>query len=304
MKMLNKIKTLLLIQLLLLLASHALKAQVDVLNKASVFFEKEQYDSSRVYVDQAILHPETKEMPAAWYLRGATYSYIYSQREKKNKKSPARIATLESFRKLIILDKDKEYLDNDVLASMESLIISMRNDAADCMDPLEYETAIELFRKSQEYYKIINPSQEAYKAREIEFGLALGSLYYSIVETTKDSISFEKYSNLAKEIFMKVLELDRKNVSANYSLGILFYNQAVNLIKTSEYVDLSEIDNLQEKSNHLFKTSLPYMEIAEDLDPERIATLEGLSGIWFSLNDNVKYKNYQKKLEEIKNKKK
>ena len=303
MRTLTKIKTLLAIQLLLLLTSYALKAQVDILNKATVFFEKEQYDSARVYIDKAAAHDETKEMAYTWYVRGAVYSYFYSKKEKGNKTSPARAISLESMRKSIILDKDKEFYE-DIVRTMDYLISSMKNDAADCMDPLEYETAIELFRKSQEYFRIINPSQEAYRAREIEFGLALGSVYQTIVETVTDSINFTKFHNLAKDIFMQILVLDPKNISANFNLGTLFYNQGVKLIKASEYVDLSEIEELQDKSNSLFETSLPYMQKAEELDPDRTTTLEGLSGIWFSLNDKAKYNNYQKKLQEIKNKKK
>lgn len=303
MRTLTKIKTLLLMQLLLLSTSYALKAQADILDKATILFEKEQYDSARVYIDKAAIHPETKEMSYAWYVRGLTYFKLYSLKEKGNKTSKYRIAALESFRKLMILDKEKEYVD-DTRESMQFLIITMHNDAGDCLDPLEYEKAIELFRKSQEYFRIINPSQEAYQAREIEFGLALGSVYYSIVETTKDTAAFNKYSRLAKDIYSKVLSMEPNNISANYSLGILYYNQAVNLIKTSEYVDLEVIDKLQDESIKLFKDSLPFMQAAEKLDPERIDTLEGLSGIWFSLNDTAKYNHYQKKLQELKNKKK
>ncbi|MGB3948956.1 MAG: hypothetical protein WBM13_13310 [Bacteroidia bacterium] len=302
MRTLTKIKTLLAIQLLLLLTSYALKAQVDVLNKATDLYNNEQYDSARFYIDKAVMHAETKEMAETWYIRSYTYFAIYTKREKGNKKSPSRLTTLESLRKLMILDKNKEFYDDNI-SLMQNLINTMHNDAADCLDPLEYETAIDLFRKSQDYFKLINPSQAALQSREIEFGLALGSVYNSIIETSKDSLNIVKYSDLAKAVYQKILSMEPNNISANYSLGIIYYNQAVNLIKASEYVDLSVIDKLQDESIRLFKASLPFMQTAEKLDPERIATLEGLSGIWFSLNDVAKYNHYQKKLQELKNKK-
>lgn len=303
MRTLTKIKILLLVQLLLLLTSYALKAQVDVLSKAVDFYDEEQYDSARFYIDKAAIHAETKEIADTWYVRGLTYYAIYSKKEKGNKKSPARLTSLESLRKLMILDKNKEHYDDNI-SFMQALVNSMHNDAADCLDPLEYDTAIELFRKSQEYFRLINPSQEAHQAREIEFALALCSVYNSIIETSKDSAAIVKYSDLAKAVYLKVLSMEPNNVSANYNLGILYYNQAVNLIKVSDYVDLEIINKLQDESIKLFKDSLPFMQKAEKLDPERIDTLEGLSGIWFSLNDIEKYNYYQKKLQELKNKKK
>lgn len=290
-------------QLLLLLTSYALKAQVDVLEKAATLFDNEQYDSARVYIDKATVHPETKEMAYTWYVKGATYYYVFLKKERGNKKSPARLTALEALRKSIILDKSKEFY-NDNISLIQTILKTIRNDYIDCLDPLEYETAIELFRKSQDYYRLVDPSQESLQAREIEFGLALGTVYSSIIETSKDSINIVKYSDLAKALYHKILEMEPDNISANYNLGIIYYNQAVNLIKASEYVDLSEIDKLQNESISLFKESLPIMEKAEDLDPERIATLEGLSGIWFSLNDISKYDHYQKKVQELKNKKK
>lgn len=303
MRTLTKIKTLLAMQLLLLLTSYALKAQVDVLEKAATLFDNEQYDSARIYIDKAAIHPETKEMAYTWYVKGATYYYVFLKKERGNKKSPARLTALEALRKSIIIDKNKEFY-NDNISLMNTIINTMRNDAADCLDPLEYETAIDLFRKSQDYFKLVDPSQSTLQAREIEFGLALGTVYNSIIETSKDSLNIVKYSNLAKALYHKILSMEPDNISANYNLGIIYYNQAVNLIKASEYVDLSEIDKLQNESISLFKESLPIMEKAEDLDPERIATLEGLSGIWFSLNDISKYNHYQKKVQELKNKKK
>jgi hypothetical protein len=300
MRPLTKIKILLLVQLLLLLTSYALKAQVDVLSKAVDFYDNEQYDSARFYVDKAAVHPETKEMPDTWYVKGLTYYAIYTKKEKGNKKSPARLTSLESLRKLMILDKAKEHYDDNI-SFMQTLVNTMHNDAADCLDPLEYETAIEIFRKSQEYFRLINPSQEAHQAREIEFALALCSVYNSIIETSKDSAAVEKYSNLAKAVYMKILTMEPNNVSANYNLGIIYYNQGVKLIKLADYdVDLELFSKLQDESIKLFRASLPYMQKAEELDKERISTLEGLSGIWFSLNDMEQYTKYSKRVKALK----
>ena len=301
MRLLVKIKTLILIQLLF--TAVVLNAQEDVVQSAFGFLEAGKLDSAKVYIDRAVIHPETMNNAEAWYFRGFIYRSIFTKNEKNNKKSPARLEALNSVRKSIVLDKNKE-LTNDNVALMQSLINSMHNDASECLDPLEYETAIDIFRKSQEYFKIINPSQEAYQTREVNFALALGSVYNTIIETSKDSLIIAKYSANAKSLYLKVLSLDPNNISANYNLGILYYNEAVKLIKSSEYVDLTEIDKLQDESIVLFKASLPFMDKALSLAPDREETLQGLSGIWFSLNDLNKYNYYQKKLQELQKNKK
>lgn len=106
--------------------------------------------------------------------------------------------------------------------------------------------------------------------------------------------------NLAKSSYNKVLELDPNNIGANYNMGILYYNQAVNLINQSDYdLDIVALSDIQDNSIKLFKESLPFMEKAYSLDPRRKETLLGLSGIYFSLNEFDKSNMFKLKLEEI-----
>ena len=83
-------------------------------------------------------------------------------------------------------------------------------------------------------------------------------------------------------------------------MGILYYNQAVNLINQSDYdLDIVALNDVQDNSIKLFKESLPFMEKAYSLDPNRRETLLGLSGIYFSLNEKEKSDMFKQKLEEI-----
>lgn len=283
----------------LMIMSVVTKAQEDAIVFAEDFVKRGNLDSAKFYIDKASVHPATKELPETWYLRGFVYKEISVKLEKNNKKSPARLEALNSLRKSIMLDKTME-LQQDNVALMQSLINRMHNDVAECLDPFEYETAIEIFRKSQEYFKIINPSLEAYQNREIEFALALGSVYNTIIESSHDSTAIIKFSNNAISLYQKVLTLDPNNITATYSIGILYYNKAVKLIKASEYVDITEINKLQDESIALFRAARPFLEKTLTLDPKREDAVQGLSGIWFSLNDQEKYNYYQKKLLELK----
>ena len=83
-------------------------------------------------------------------------------------------------------------------------------------------------------------------------------------------------------------------------MGILFYNQAVQLITQSDIdIDIVALNDLQDNSIKLFRESLPFMEKAYQLDPKRKETLLGLSGVYFSLNDKEKSDLYKQKLQEI-----
>lgn len=305
MRKLNLIRTFILG--LLLLGAVVANAQQELIGVAYEFLQQNNLDSAKATIDRAVVLPETANDPLAWQVRGYVYKSLYTKKEKNNKRSAARLEALNSLKKSIALDPAKEHYAENVEA-MKSMINSLHNDAAMSLDaanknlnPADYELAIELFKKSQEFYKIINPSVEVGQQRQIEFDLALGSVYNTFIESSKnDSTRTFKYRRLAKNLYNKVLVVDPENVSANYNMGILYYNQAVELVLLSTYPeDFAELTLLQDNSDKLFKASLPFMEKAYTLDPNRIETLQGLSGIWFSLNELEKSNMYRKKLQDI-----
>jgi tetratricopeptide (TPR) repeat protein len=145
---------------------------------------------------------------------------------------------------------------------------------------------------------LVDPTPANIQQKDIEFSLAIASLYTKIFESDrKGKIEFLKH---AKEAYNKILAVDPNNIGANYNMGILYYNQAVNLINQSDYdLDIVALNDIQDNSINLFKESLPFMEKAYELDPKRRETLLGLSGIYFSLNEFEKSNMYKQKLEEI-----
>lgn len=294
------VKNRMIMLVLLLVTVMAAKAQTEKVFAAFDFLEKNQLDSAKVYIDRAILHAESANDPLTWQVKGFVYKAIYNKNEKGHKQSKSRTEALDAFRKSIILDETKE-LYSDNVSAMKYLINTMHIHVSELLDPMDYETAIAIFRKEQEYFKIIDPSHETYQAREIEFALALGTVYNSIIESSKDSARSQKYVNLAKSLYTKVLSLEPNNITANYNMGILYYNQAVNLIKNEDYdLDLALLDVVQDQSVKLFKASLPFMEKAYSLDPKREDALEGLSGIYFGLNEPEKSNIYRQRLQDVK----
>lgn len=111
----------------------------------------------------------------------------------------------------------------------------------------------------------------------------------------------EKYFKKSETLYKDVIKVDPNNVRANYNLAILYYNQAVNIIdKMDADTDLTTIDKIQDQCVVIFKQSLPYMEKAYKLNPNRKDVLEGLAGIYFALNDLPKSNEFKQKAEALK----
>ena len=81
-------------------------------------------------------------------------------------------------------------------------------------------------------------------------------------------------------------------------MGILYYNQAVRLIKGADYdLDLTSMDGIQDDQVKLFKQSLPLMKKVHELDPQKEEAIQALSGIYFGLNDYESSKRFQEMID-------
>ncbi|MBL0329010.1 MAG: tetratricopeptide repeat protein [Bacteroidetes bacterium] len=291
-----KIKRTIILGFLLLLAAIS-NAQQSRVTAAYTFLQQNQLDSAKANIDAAVVHPETQEDGQAWYIRGFVYKTIYNQKEKGNKESTARIEALVSFKKSLSIDTTRENVQENI-KNIKYLATTLYNDAAASLDTIDYKIAVRNFDIFREYYLLVDPSVSNFKQKEIDFANAIATVYTRIYEgDRKGKVDF---LNLAKAAYNRALSFDPNNINANYNMGILYYNQAVNLINQSDYdLDIVALNDVQDNSINLFKASLPFMEKAYSLDPNRKETLLGLSGIYFSLNEKEKSNEFKQKLEQI-----
>ncbi len=293
MKFLNIIRTFILG--LLLLTAAVTNAQQSKMESAFKFYEQNNLESAKADINAAISNPETAKDAQAWQIRGYIYKSIYKN-EKSNKQSPARLEALKSIKKSEGFDTKKEYLQLNINAA-QYLISTLSNDAVEFLDPVDYEKAIELEKKIIEYYPLMDSSITNQQKQEIAFDENLGTVYSSILDKSPENT---KFVNLAKGIYERILTLDPDNITANLNMGLLYFNRGVNLIISSDMeMDITKLEPMQEKSVKLFKESLPFMERAYDINPNKIVVLQGLKGIFHALHDEEKFNFYQKKIEEI-----
>jgi len=280
---------------LLLMLTVAAKAQSDKLAKAIQFLQNNNLDSAKIFIDAATKHPFTKNNAQAWYIKGFIYKEIYNKNEIGNKQSTARTEALQAFKKSIRLDTLKENITENT-KNITYLAYKFFNDAANSLDTLNYKIAIEDFEQYKTIMTTIDTTNIAQK--ELEFNLAIASVYTRLFEKDRDKNTV--FFNLAKASYLKVLKTSPNNATANYNIGILFYNQAVYLIKKMDYdVDMIALSDIQDNSIILFKQALPFMNQAYTLNPTRKEAIQGLSGIYFSLNDFEKSTYFQKLLESL-----
>lgn len=138
------------------------------------------------------------------------------------------------------------------------------------------------------FYLVTNQAQEALnyisRAKEKEpsnasFLFAEGTLYEKMELPEK-----------AVESYKKAIELDDKNFSAYFNLGVLYYNKgvAINNKATSEN-DNNKYNELVKQRDEEFKNSIPYFEKAHELNPkdEDVAKSLRSAYVYLQLNDKL-----------------
>lgn len=134
--------------------------------------------------------------------------------------------------------------------------------------------------------------------------LTVGNVYDHLA-TPPDSANGHKapkpknYDELvasAAKYYLKAIELDPKNFDANYSLGVLYYNQSVEYYNRSQesIADAAKYKDLWEKP---LPDAAKYLEAAHALEPKDMTTLIALKLCYGQMSDND---NYARIKEEIK----
>ena len=114
-------------------------------------------------------------------------------------------------------------------------------------------------------------------------------------------------SEEAIEAYLKALEVKTDYFDANYNLGALYFNQAVQGINEANdmwkpRMTKSESDAqkaLEDKAKGLFETAKPYLELAHQTQPEDVETMRSLRDIYVRTGDDDKMIDINNKLKAI-----
>ena len=158
-------------------------------------------------------------------------------------------------------------------------------------DSVNEEKSLIAFNRFKEIYKILEPDIN-FKQKDIEYNLTIGSIFSEIF--IKDNNN-TKAQNTAKVALLKVIELDPGNESANINLGLMYYNQAVNLSKELDYgADFTQIDFIQENMIKLAKQSEQFIFKVYSKNNKNVRSVEALFYLYRMLLDEPKSDEFKK----------
>lgn len=292
-------KTIIILISILLMAS-GLKAQDNPLKKALELYQAGSLREAKEMIEKSSNDPRWQKDPNTWYLKGFIMKDLYKMMPEADAALYFRLASLESFMHLIEMENTSKYLP-DALKTIKYLSSTFYNDAVDHVEKKNFDPAKEYFEHFKNALVLSRDKSIDLKEQEIAFQLALGSNYMELYK--KDSTRARVNLEGAKAAYEKILKIDSNHMKANYNLGVLYYNEAVNLIDGMDYdeVDLMAISQIEDQSIELFKQSLPFMKVAYKQNPKDRNTLEGLAGIYFSLREYEKSNAYKEKLAMLEN---
>ena len=266
------------------------------LSKAVYSLKNKELDKAKELIDAAAEDSIFLTKPATWYYRGFVYKEVYKRDEANKRDSELREKSIEYFLKAFQMEKEGP-LAKGCENGIKYLAQTFYNESAVSFNPNEYQIAISSYGRYKELIKSVTPEVD-FTEKDIQFSLALGSTYNRIA--TIDTNNVDIYLDKSIKCYKTVLETDSNHFSANYNLGIIYYNQGVEIVKKMDYgLDLMELTLMQDKLFEIFRTSLPFMKKAYDLNPRRKETLIGLEGIYFSMNDVEKSELFKKKIEDL-----
>ncbi len=135
---------------------------------------------------------------------------------------------------------------------------------------------------------------------------ALGNVYMSLFndEYAKDSNSeiAKGYFDESLKYFNKAISIDANQFDAIYSIGSLYFNKAVEMIKIANALPMDKESQKKyklflEESNGLMAAALPYFQKTEGMQPNDINTLIALSEIYARMSELDKSKEFKTRLE-------
>ncbi len=126
---------------------------------------------------------------------------------------------------------------------------------------------------------------------------AIGTKYLDMTEKAKSEEEKTTYRKKAEDAFNKALNLKPDSFDANFNMGVLYVNHAVEVNKQLDDLPLDQqkkYDELKAKADGLLEKALPYMEKAHQINPDDRAVITSLKEIYARLKKYDKLKEINK----------
>ncbi len=290
----DKIKNLLLG--IVLLMNVGVFAQVEKLSRAQHLYEAKDADRAILAIDSVVKHPETKNDFSAWSLRAFIYFEKYKRTDRLKLNSNLRDTVVSSVKKSMKLKPDPEYVANNkkLITTIASGYYNLAK--AFLQDSIDDARSLIAYNRYKEVFVLGDPTANL-TAKDIEYYLAVGSVYSDIFINDNNNLKAQK---VAKTALLKVLELQPDNPAGNLNLGLMYFNQAINLAKSMDYdTDITKAEIIQENIVKLAKQSEQYILKVYKNDPKNKKAVQALYYIYRLLFDQKKSDEFKQKCTEL-----
>jgi hypothetical protein len=250
------------------------------------------FDCAKRAIDSAMLYNDARTDAQIWQIKAYVY-YELAKKEKYKLNSASRDSSIKAAQvsNSIKPDANNKSIIKKQAETYYNMCIKLLYDS------VNYNNSSVAYKRYKELYMQVDSTFD-FRSKDIEFYSAVGSQYSDLFNQNNTRV---EYGEIGKVALMKVIELDPKNISANINLGIIYYNQGVNLINSMDLdTPLDKLEIIQDNSAKLFKQSLPFMNKVYQLDPKNLKALESLRQIYQALNEPEKSMEFNKKLEDAK----
>ncbi|MBL7920097.1 MAG: hypothetical protein JNJ40_07260 [Bacteroidia bacterium] len=271
-------------------------AQNDKLNRAQQLLQEKNVDQAMLAIDSVILHSETKGDFVSWTTRAYIYFEIYKRTDKQKLNSALRDTIIFSLKRSNTLKPDETFATNNkkLLSNLSAGYFNLSKTLL--MDSINYKRSVIAYNRFKENFIIAEPGTN-FTARDVEYYLAVGSLYSDIFNKNNKNTEAQETAKIA---LLKVLDMQPENPSANINLGIMYYNQAVNLGKELDYgASFNQIDIVQENIIKLAKQAEQFIIKVYKVDNKNVKAVEALHSIYKMLNEKAKEEDFKKKCKEL-----
>lgn len=113
-------------------------------------------------------------------------------------------------------------------------------------------------------------------------------LFFSLGSVSDNLGQFDE----AETAYKKAIEIKPDYFDANYNLGAMYYNQAVEKVNQCNDIPPSQqkkYDECIEESNAIFEQATPYLEKALEVQPEDQSTMQSLKNVYVRTGEDDKY---------------
>ena len=260
-------------------------------------YENGKYEQAIALMDSAInLCKEQNNDAANWYNLSLFYKTLY----KKNNDILLRKKMLNSIMFSKGLDHDNQ-LEKPIKSYLKTIANLYRNDAINILDDTSsnFSGSIENY---EEYKKILKlaDSNMTFEDSDIKFYNVFAAR--NIMKFENNKTKFSNHADSAILYYEKAIQLDSMQAETYNSLGLIYFNQAVDLVMNENNLPFDAgfeiVMEIDAKKADLALKSIPIFTRALELDSSNSHFIYSLAGSYKLIENTEKYDHYVNLLKE------